>query len=116
MGLAVQPTFELIPTTGSSGPASRPGSQGVGKAEAQASQGTERTPTQQVDFVGVWRAPAKRKLARMLVRVRYPFVNRESSAVQLTSKGTWYLHELRARESGETCLSYVLATRGCLGD
>ena len=57
LSAAIQPTFELVPTTGSSGSGSRPGSQGGGKAEAQASQGTERTPTQQVDFVFVWRAP-----------------------------------------------------------
>ena len=107
---SVQPTFELIPTTGRrvlftswfTGWGCRgPGLPGNGAA-----------PTQQVDFVCVWRSPAKRKLAHMLVRARYPFVNRESIAVQLTSKGTWHLHEHRARKSGETCLSYVLATLG----
>ena len=60
LSAAIQPTCELVPTTGSSGSGSRPGSQGGGKAEASASQGTERTPTQQVDFFCVWRAPVKR--------------------------------------------------------
>ena len=69
---------------------------------------------EQVDFVLCVAPLRSEELAHMLVRVRYPFVKalRHSSL----ERGYGYFHELRAREAGETCLSFVLATRGQLGD